>query len=200
MFEEVTDCDELQLAIALPELESVPYGQLISLDSIIESLALKSGFDAIFVGGLNDHLTVDKRRQLSQACDDNGIELVQFENPSNDLTVIGDVVLNLAGKLFSDEIPRNVSIADIRNINLYSDCLFAFNSMRSALDFLEAQSLGSVVGGVFVAHDDATLSEYEAAGDKLLSHFAEEGFLCSSIYASGSSECSILLGVEYQSE
>ncbi|MEC9255093.1 MAG: hypothetical protein VX771_04810 [Pseudomonadota bacterium] len=44
------------------------------------------------------------------------------------------------------------------------------------------------------------MSEYEAAGDELLSYFAEEGFLCSSIYASGSSECSILLGMQYQSE
>lgn len=196
MFEEVTDSDELQLAIALPELESVPHGELILLDSIIESLALKSGFDAIFVGGLNDHLTVDKRSQLSQTCDDNGIELVQFENPSNDLAVICDVIVNLAGKLFSDEMPKNVSIADIRNINLYSDCLFAFNSVRSALDFLETQSLGSVVGGVFLAHGEATLSEYEAAGDKLLRHFAEDGFLCSSIYASGSSECTVLLGIK----
>ena len=72
--------------------------------------------------------------------------------------------------------------------------------MCSALDFLETQGLGSVVGGVFLAYGDATLSEYEAAGDELLCHFAEEGFLCSSIYASGSSECTILLGMKYQSE
>ena len=200
MFEEVTDSDELQLAIALPDLESLPFGQFIPFDRVAEPSVLKPGLDALFVGSLSDHLTVDKRSQLSQTCEDNGIELVQFENPSNDLAVICDVIVNLAGKLFSDEMPRNISIADIRNINLYSDCLFAFNNVRSALSFLETQSLGSVVGGVFLAHGEVTLSEYEAAGDKLLRHFAEEGFLCSSIYASGSSECTVLLGMQYQSE
>ncbi|MEK9713816.1 MAG: hypothetical protein VW258_14730 [Thalassolituus sp.] len=199
MFEEVTDSDELQLAIVLPELKSVPYGQLISLDSTTESLVLKSGFDAIFVGGLSDHLTVDERSHVFQIIEDNGIELVQFENPSNDLTVIREVVVNLAGKLFSGEMPNNVSLTDIRNVNFYSDCLFAFNTMCSALDFLKTQSLGSVVGGIFVAHGDISLIEYHAAGDDLLSHFAEEGYFCSSIYASGTSECTILLGVQYHS-
>mgnify|MGYP001176048815 CR=1 FL=1 len=195
ILEPVVDTEELQLAISLPDLDSVFNGRFIPLNSLTESLSQMSNFDAIFVGGISNELPVEKRRALSQICEEKGIELIEFENPSNDAVAIRDVVLNLADKLFSDEMPGNLDLADIRNINQYSDCLFAFNSQYSALCFLEQQQVGDVVGGVYLAHGDRNLREYEAINEALLKHFADDGFLCSSFHSSGRADCTILLGI-----
>ncbi|MEZ9701954.1 hypothetical protein AB4455_24195 [Vibrio sp. 10N.261.46.E12] len=193
MFEPIEiDMDELQLAISLPELDSVPNGVFIPLEDILDFSSQDSNFDALFVSGLYP----EQSKTLIQACAGKALELVNFENPSNDLAAIHDVVLNLVGKLFSDEMPNNIDIADIRNLNQSSDFLFAFNRKSSALDFMAAQALGVIVGGVYLAHGGTELDEYEAVNKELTNHISEYGFLCSSFYGLGRSECTILLGVK----
>ncbi|MDN3698344.1 hypothetical protein QWY97_13455 [Vibrio cortegadensis] len=193
MFEPIEiDMDELQLAISLPELDSVQNGTFIPLEDILGSSLQDSNFDALFVSGLFP----EQSEKLVQVCAGQGLELVNFENPSNDLAAIHDVVLNLSGKLFSDEMPNNIDIADIRNLNQSSDFLFAFNRKSSALDFMAAQELGVIVGGVYLAHGRTELDEYEAVNKELTNHIYEYGFLCSSFYGLGRSECTILLGVK----
>ena len=193
MFEPIEiDMDELQLAISLPELASVPNGTFIPLEDILGSTLQDSNFDALFVSGLFP----EQSRKLVQMCAGKGFELVNFENPANDLTAIHDVVLNLSGKLFSDEMPNNIDIADIRNLNQSSDCLYAFNRKSSALDFIAAQELGAIVGGVYLAHGGTELDEYETVNKELTNHISEYGYLCSSFYGLGRSECTILLGVK----
>lgn len=193
MFEPIEiDMDELQLAISLPALDFVPNGTFIPLEDILSSSLQDSNFDALFVSGL----LPEQSEKLVQECADKGLELVNFENPSNDLAAIHDVVLNLAGKLFSDEMPNNIDIADIRNFNQSSDFLFAFNRKSSALDFMKVQDLGVIVGGVYLAHGGTELDEYEAVNKELTNQISEYGFLCSSFYGLGRSECTILLGVK----
>ncbi|MDN3699260.1 hypothetical protein QWY97_18240 [Vibrio cortegadensis] len=193
MFEPIEiDMDELQLAISLPDLDSVPNGTFIPLEDILGSSLQVSNFDALFVSGL----CPEQSEKLVQVCAGKGLELVNFENPSNDLAAIHDVVQNLTGKLFSDEMPNNIDIADIRNLNQSSDFLFAFNRKSSALDFMAAQEFGVIVGGVYLAHAGTELDEYEAVNKELTNHISEYGFLCSSFYGLGRSECTILLGVK----
>lgn len=198
MFELIEEVDEVQLAISLPGLESVSSGKFIPFDRLVGDALQESYFDALFTGGFSKDYGEEKSRELLRICAEKRIELVVFENPANDLAVIQDVVLNIADKLFSNEHPNNLGIADIRNLNLYSDHLYAFNSKQSALDFLQTLGLVNVVGGVFLAHENTSLSEYEATGNELLRYFNEEGFLCSSIHSSGRGECTILLGIEKQ--
>ena len=186
------DMDELQLAISLPKLDSVSNGSFIPHENIESSPLLNSKFDAFFVSGLFPEQTTT----LSQLCENYSLEMVVFESPSNDLAVIHDVVLNIADKLFSDEMPNNIDIADIRNLNQSSEYLFAFNSKNFALDFMEAQELGVVIGGIYLAHGSADLNEYETTNKKLMAHISENGFLCSSFHFPGRSECTILLGVK----
>ncbi|WP_225311886.1 hypothetical protein [Vibrio diabolicus] len=153
---------------------------------------MEANFDALFVSSLFP----DQNRELSQICAEKRVELVVFENRSDDMVAVHDVVLNLADKLFSDEMPNNIDIADIRNINQSSNYLFAFNSKHSALEFMETQDLGIVIGGVYLAHGNTELSEYEVTNRELLNHFSDSGFLCSSFHTLGRSECTILLGIK----
>ncbi|MEZ9133995.1 hypothetical protein AB4113_19910, partial [Vibrio breoganii] len=125
MFEPIeSEIDELQLAISLPELDSVVNGTLLSFDALTASSLSDSIFDALFVSGT----FAEQSKELSQVCVDKRIELVVLENPTNDLTVIHDVVINLVDKLFSDEMPNNIDLADLRLLNQYSDHLLAFNN------------------------------------------------------------------------
>lgn len=184
--------DELQLAISLPKLDSVSNGSFIPHENIESSPLLNSNFDALFVSGLFPEQSI----ALSQLCENYRLEMVVVENPSNDSAAIHDVVLNLADKLFSDEMPNNIDIADIRNLNQSSEYLFAFNNKSLALDFMEAQEVGIVIGGIYLAHGNTDLNEYEITNKNLIGHISENGFLCSSFHSSGRSECTILLGVK----
>ncbi|NOH85482.1 hypothetical protein F0249_16935 [Vibrio sp. 03-59-1] len=193
MFEPIAvEMDELQLAVSLPELDSVAHGILIPLENIAKSPLLISSLDALFISGLFP----EQSRELTLACEAIGLEFITFENPSNDSDAIKDVVLNITDKLFSKEMPNNVDIADIRNLKQSADYLFAFNSKCSAIDFMEAQGLGIVIGGIYLAHGHTDLEAYEAINKELSYHISEFGFLCSSFHSSGRSECSILLGIK----
>lgn len=186
------DIDELQLAISLPELDSVSNGVLIPLNRLVDSPLLDPSLDALFVSGLFP----EQSRNLIATCESKGLELVVFENPSNDLTAIKDVVLNITDKLYSNEMPNNIDLADIRNLNRSSDYLFAFNSKRAALNFMDAQEFGVVIGSLYLAHGGTELDEYEAVNKELSHYISRHGFLCSSLHSSGSSECTILLGIK----
>lgn len=98
-------------------------------------------------------------------------------------------------KLFSNEVPHNIDIADIRKLNQSSDYLLAFNNKYSALEFMETQRLGTLSGGVYLAHCNTSLDEYEAVNKELNRYMSGYGFLCSSFHSSGHSECTILLGI-----
>lgn len=182
----------LQLAIALPSLESVTHGKLIPIDILNEALRLEENLDALFVSDL----PTEQFQEISRFCHEKAIELVVFDHPLKDQAVIKDVVLNLADKFYSDEMPANVGIADIRNLNQSSDTLLAFNSMPSALEFMTTSNSGVITGGVLLVHGDNGLGAYKNMCEELLKHFSEESFLCSSLLSTGRSECTILLGVK----
>lgn len=184
--------DEIKLAISLPEFNVVQHGNCILLDDLSEEHLLDSSFDTLFISGL---LSED-RQALSELCDKIGTDFVVVENPSNDSAAIHDVIMNIVGKLYADEMPNNIDVVDIRNLNECSDILFAFHTKSSALDFLNAQELGDLVGGVYLGHGKIELSEYEATNKALLNHFSDNGYLCSSLYGLGHSECTILLGIK----
>lgn len=193
MFEPAqTDADVLKIAVSLPDRETVSNGDFIPLESLATSLFEDARFDAVFVSGLSP----EQSQLLSQTCADLGVELIVFDNPSNRVTVIEDVVINITDKLFSDEMPNNIDLIDIRYINQCSDHLFSFNNKVSALHFLEEQDLGSVIGGVYLAHGDTELTEFEVTNNELLNYFSDSGFLCSSFHYFGRSECTILLGIK----
>ncbi len=193
MFEPIAvDRDELQLAVSLPELDTVDHAVCVPLEGIAKSEILNSSLDALFVSGL----LPEQRRELATMCDIQGLELVVFEHPFNDKFVIKDVVLNITNKLFSNEMPKNIDFADIRNLNQSSDYLFAFNSQSSALEFLQLQELGAVIGGVYLAHGNVDLDEYQSANQQLSRYISEYGYLCSSFHSSGFAECTILLGIK----
>ncbi|WP_228013010.1 hypothetical protein [Vibrio sp. OPT18] len=181
--------DELKLAVSLPGLDFVSNGIYIPPDDIVGSPLLTSSLDALFVSGL----IPEKNRELAGACVAIDLELFVFENPSNDSIAIRDVVLNITDKLFSDEMPDNLDIADIRELNQSSDYLLAFNNKYSALDFMETQGLGTLVGGVYLAHCNTDLDEYETVNKQLSCYMSDYGFLCSSFHSSGHSDCTILL-------
>lgn len=193
MFEPLMDdMDELKLAVSLPDLDATQHGHFIPLSDLSEANLTNPVFDALFVSGLSR----EARQSLSELCDKLGTELVEFESPADDLTAINDVVQNLAGKLYAHEMPNNIDVADIRYLNQCSNYLFAFNNKCAALGFLAVQELGEVMGGVYLAHGNTELSVYEATNNELLQHFSEHGFLCSSFYSAGRSECTILLGLK----
>ena len=195
MFEPLeTEEDELKIAVSLPELDAVSHSCFISLDNLNKSSLQRSDFDALFVSGI----LPDQSRNLSELCMEIGVELVIFENPLNNLAAIHDVVINITDKLFSSEMPNNIDLADIRNINQSSDYMFAFNDKQLALDFMKDQGLGDVIGGVYLAHGYTELEEYEATNKELLNYFSDDGFLCSSFHSSGRSKCTILLGIKKQ--
>ncbi|MDH5979516.1 hypothetical protein BCU26_011535 [Vibrio splendidus] len=193
MFEPIeSEIDELQLAISLPELDSVVNGTLLPFEALTASSLSDSIFDALFVSGT----FAEQSKELSQVCVDKRIELVVLENPTNDLTVIHDVVINLVDKLFSDEMPNNIDLADLRLLNQYSDHLLAFNHKCAAINYMSTQKLGVVMGGVYLAHGQTDLDEYENTNQDLIHHIPETGFLCSSYHSLGRSECTILIGIK----
>lgn len=193
MFEPAeTDADVLKIAVSLPRREAVSNGDFIPLEKLEVSLSEDARFDAVFVSGLSP----EQSQSLAQRCADLDVDLIVFESPSNHVTAIEDVVINMTDKLFSDEMPDNIDLIDIRYINQCSDSLFAFNNKASALYFLEEQDLGSVIGGVYLAHGNTELTEFETTNNELLNRFSDSGFLCSSFHYFGRSECSILLGIK----
>ncbi|WP_117234828.1 hypothetical protein [Vibrio maerlii] len=192
MFEPTDEnVDELKLAISLPDLHTTDFGHLISLDDLPSTKFSELDYDAWFLSGIGSKYI----RNLTNVCETQGIELVVFDSPYHDTTAIHDVVVNLANKLFSKEMPNNIDIADIRNLNQSSDHLLAFNSKREALCFLKEQELGEVIGGVYLAHGGTDLEEYEKSNKALQNHISDYGFLCSSFLSTGIAECTILLGV-----
>ena len=196
MFEPVEfTVDELQLAISLSGIDSVVNGHFIALEELTELTLSDFSFDALFVSGVSP----EQGSELSQICLSNHIDLVVFDNPANNSAAIRDVVVNLADKLFSKEMPNNVDLADILNLNQSSDYLFAFNNKASALDYMGSQQLGVVVGGIYLAHGKTDLREYEVTNKELLLYFSEQAALCSSFHSTGLSECTILLGIKSQS-
>lgn len=193
MFEPVESvADELQVGICIPNLASLENGYSIATDKLTESTLSHIRLDALFVSGLS----LKQHSDLSKICLLHHVELVVFDNPKKDSTAIRDVVINLTNKLASKEMPNNLDLADIRSLNQSSDCLFAFNSKESAIDFIKYQQLGAVVGGIYLAHGDVGLGEYESTNNALLHYFSEKAILCSSFLSVGVSDCTILLGIK----
>ncbi|MCL1046862.1 hypothetical protein L2737_16260 [Shewanella electrodiphila] len=179
----------------MPKLDSAKHGQFIPLNSLCDNILSSPSFDALLVSGL----LPEDNKKLFELCKKIGTEFIVFEHPSNDVAIISDVVANIAGKLYSHEMPNNIDFADIRDLNQRSDVLFAFNSKQSALDFLVVQALGEVIGGIHLAHGQTELSEFEATNKELLSYISEHGFFCSSFYRDACSESTILLGIKWWS-
>ncbi|MEZ9070295.1 hypothetical protein AB4086_02530 [Vibrio splendidus] len=192
MFEPIEfEMEPLQLVVSLPGLDSVSNGRFIPLDSLSVSSLSGTVFDGLFASGLSP----EQSQELAQFCEDQNTEFFIFENPSNSLAVIRDVVINLVDKLFSDEMLNNIDFADIRTLNQYSDYLFAFNNKRSALDFMDSQQLGVITGGIHLAHGHTNSSEYETTNKELLKYISNNGFLYASYHSFGRSECTVLVGV-----
>ncbi|MBD0786280.1 hypothetical protein HUO09_07975 [Vibrio sp. Y2-5] len=188
--------DELHIAISLPNTVALENGYSIATNDLTESILSDIPFDALFVSGLSPK----QSSELSKICLLHHVEFVVFDNPNNDSTAIRDVVINLTNKLLSKEMPNNLDLADIRNLNQSSDYLFAFNSEDAAFNFMRYQQLGVVVGGIYLAHGDVGLGEYESTNNALLRYFSEKAILCSSFLSVGLSDCTILLGIKSHSE
>ncbi|UUM32327.1 hypothetical protein [Vibrio japonicus] len=192
MFEPLIDNnDELKLGISAPEPDFQALDYFVPLVELSDALIVERSFDILFVSGASEKQT----QSIAESCEKVGTVVVFIENPSNDRQAIGDVINNLSGKLLSKEMPNNLDVADVRNIDRDSDVLFAFNRKQTALDFLESAGFGEVVSGIYLSHNGADLSEYESTSKQLLSHISDGGYLCSSFYSSGRSEVTILLGI-----
>lgn len=192
MFEpefDLFEIDELKIAVSLPNIDSITLGELVPFSEITTSGALNTSLDALFVSGLE----FEQLEHLSKRCEQSKIELTFFENPTSDALAIQNVVLNLVDKLYSNQMPNNIDVADIRNLNNSSDFLFAFDSKYKALDFLQSQNVGTVIGGVYLAQD---MDEYEKTGSELGSYVSEYGYLCVSLHTQRRSESTIMLGIK----
>ncbi len=187
----IDDTDELKLGISAPDYDLQEVEYFVPLAELSDALIEERSFDLLFVSGA----TAIQIQSVIEMCEKVGTVVVLIENPSNDTQAIRDVISNLSGKLLSDEMPNNLDVADVRNINRDSDLLLAFNSKQTAIDFLESGRLGQALCGIYLAHGGADLSEYESTSNQLLSYISEYGYLCSSFYSRGRSEVTILLGI-----
>lgn len=102
---------ELKLAASIEGLNFIENGELIPLTELTESSIL--GLDALFISDLPE----DKAQQLSDMCTKNHVELLLLENSSQDKQVIYDVVNYLFDKFYSHEMPNNLDIDDVIDLN-----------------------------------------------------------------------------------
>nr|WP_086938510.1 hypothetical protein [Thaumasiovibrio occultus] len=195
------DVDELQLAIVCPAMElvsasaSVENGRLLSTTELSAALAAGVYFDGV----LTTNAEPEHTQALAQCCEQFDVNLAVFDSPTQDFVAAYDVLVNLADKLFSREIPNNIDFADIRHLSLSCDHLFAFNNKEAALAFLASSHRDKVVGGIYLAHGATGLDEYQATNNALLQHFPDYGYLCASFHSLGRGECTIVLGVKKSS-
>ncbi|UXI03896.1 hypothetical protein [Photobacterium sp. TY1-4] len=192
MFEPlIADRDELKLGISAPEAGSVDQEYFIPLSQLSKALILDSSFDLLLVSGASPQ----QAQIVTASCEKSATVVAFVESPSADMTAIWDVMVNLSGKLFSNEMPDNIDVADVRNLVQDSDVLFAFNCKNTAIDYLADQDSGEVVGGIYLAHRHTDLAEYESTNQQLLRYISAYGYLSSSVYRRGRADSTILLGI-----
>ncbi|MDK9739878.1 hypothetical protein KI655_21515 [Vibrio sp. D404a] len=193
MFEPSTEeLDPLKIASYLNNSELTNTSDNLSESDLSEATFNNKQLDALLVSALDE----EQSECLISLCEKSNTSLLCFENPSNDAAAVARVIDNLMGKLQSHEMPNNIDVADLRNLSESGDLLFGFDNHSAALDFLDAQNLGKVVGGVYLAHGTVELSQYEQATNELLTRFPDSGYLCSSFYGAGLGQCTIVLSVK----
>ncbi|MBM6549896.1 hypothetical protein [Marinomonas ostreistagni] len=182
--------DELSLLIALPEAQSSAQYPCVAHEQLADTLVAGDLYDAVLVAS-----ALTEQDRVADLCAKLGTELIIFEHPTGDQQVLQDALLNITDKLFSDEMPSNLGLQDIRNLKLNADCIFAFTSHLAALDFMATQTIGELADVVYLAHGHSRLNDLKAGSDALEAQLPENSFICASLLSSGRSECTILLGV-----
>ena len=193
MFEPIEiELDELKIAAYVPINQFSEGVNYLSESELSEPKLRRKKLDALLVSSN----VLDQTKQLITSCQHSDTLLLVFDNPSNDMSAVSRVIENLMAKLLSHEMPNNLDIADLRNLSESSDFLFAFDNHSAACDFLDAQNLGKVVGGVHLAHKVTELSHYENATNQLLDRFPDTAYLCASIYSDGVGESTTVIGIK----
>lgn len=196
MFEPIEiELDELKIAAYTPTHNCSDGINHLSESDLSEAVLSRKKLDALLVSSSG----INQSQQMIGLCQLSDTLLLVFDNPSNDMSAVYRVIDNLIGKLQSHEMPNNLDIVDLRNLSEGSDFLFAFDNHSAVCDFLDAQNLGKVVGGVHLAHKVTELSQYENATDQLLDRFPNTAYLCSSIYSDGIGDSTTVIGIKSES-
>lgn len=186
------ELDEPKIAAYAPSNEFSEGVNHLSESELTEPELNRKKLDALLVSSNS----LNQTKQLINLCQHSDTLLLVFDNPSNNMSAVSRVIDNLMAKLLSHEMPNNLDIVDLRNLSDSSDFLFAFDNHSAACDFLDAQSLGKVVGGVHLAHKVTELSQYEDATNQLLDRFPDTAYLCASIYSDGVGESTTVIGIK----
>ena len=193
MFEPIEmELDEPQIAAYAPSNEFSEGVNHLSESELSESILRSKKLDALLVSSNS----LNQTKQLNTLCQHSDTLLLVFDSPSNDMSAVARVIENLMAKLLSHEMPNNLDVVDLRNLLESSDFLFAFDNHSAACDFLDAQNLGKVIGGVHLAHKVIELSQYENATNLLLDRFPDTAYLCASIYSDGVGESTTVIGIK----
>lgn len=196
MFEPAFDMeDELpKVAILASFLEDDSNPLFLPLHAFNPDVLVTNKLDLLFVHGAS----IEEREHLTAICDQHCCVTAFIDNPSNDVLVIEQVMRNLKGKLDSAEMPNNIDIADIREIANSADYLLAFNSKLALTAFLSSDTLGSLVGAVYLAHGGESLKEYKMMNSTLSHSLTDYAYFTSSFLYEGQGECTALVAVKCQ--
>ena len=182
--------NDLNIAILVPNLTASEHATLLYPQTFQATDFAQ--FDAVFVGGLDCSNT----KELTDYCASYGTPLIKITHPSNDTSVIQNVILNIVAKLYSHEMPSNIDLADIINLNNEADTLCCFDSFQAALTFLNTVNNAVVSNGLYLASTHLDLETFTKHSQQLSAYIADSGYLCASLFSSRNAKSSVLIGLK----
>ncbi|MGI2174569.1 hypothetical protein [Shewanella ulleungensis] len=192
MFDILTEPDLLRVGISAPVKELDEVDIFIQLHLLSKASIVEARLDLLLVCGAS----VQQREFLLETTGSIGCIVVFIDNPFNDTSAILNVMLNVKGKLDSNQMPNNIDIADIKNLADQADYLLAFDSFAALQDFFDSAILDRFVGAIHLSHDNTDLETYEKQNQSIGKFLSSYAYFTSSVYLNGKAQCTVLLGMQ----
>jgi len=187
--------DVVRVGIAAATNRAQQMDTFIPLESLSTSMSCgiisDRRLDLLLVSGA----TPQQVELITSACDAIGCVVAFVGHPSNDETVIWNVIENVKGKLDAHEMPNNIDIADIRSLAEEADYLLAFDDEASLFQFLQTTPAERHLGGIYLASGRVTLNVFAEMNERIEALISPYAYFVSSFYSASTSECSALIGV-----
>ncbi|WP_394205213.1 hypothetical protein [Shewanella waksmanii] len=172
-----------------PASQSPTYPSIFSFSRASITQLEQRSWDLILVESATKQYTAP----LIQMQQQSSCSILFINNPSNDRHAITQVCANISAKLYSDEMPNNLDVADMRLFDSINHHLFAFNSLSDAIDFLQSNPSVTVTAALYLAHNVANLAHYQQAMADLAANLNDNCSFFTSMLDTGQGQCSILV-------
>ena len=198
MFELAEELEQVKIGITaatkIAKAHFVEADFYLAIDSLSESAISKARLDLLLVSGASPA----KKLSIKQVCDEHDCTAAFFDNISNEHEhePIWNVKTNLKAKLYSQEMPNNLDIADVRLLTDASEVLLAFNCHKTLFSYLQRSAIETVVGCIYLAHGNITVDDYTQVNRKIANMLAPSASFISSILFDGVGECTAIVAIK----